>query len=186
MKLEQIAQLRTGITLRQGVKPKQDGDAYLIQMRDISQDFKTFENSIKIDGSGFKSKHLLHQKDILFIAKGQQNKAILYDKNHERAYALSMFIVIEPNQALVLSEYLVWYLNASMAQRQLEKFKEGTATTSIGIKRLKELEIDVPPLKAQRKLTQLIHLMDREAIVLEQIKEKRSAIINALIKQKIK
>ncbi|WP_052599626.1 restriction endonuclease subunit S [Aureispira sp. CCB-QB1] len=185
MKLEQIASLRTGVTFREGVKQKEDGDTYLIQMKDVSEDFKRFENSIRVDGSIFKPKHFLKQKDILFIAKGQHNKAILYDKGYEKACGLSLFIIIHPNQEMVLPEYLVWYLNQSMAQRQLERFKEGTATTSIGIKSLKGLEITLPPLVEQEKLVELIKLKDREEAILEQIKEKRLFIINSLIKLKI-
>lgn len=185
MKLEDIAILRTGITLRQKVRPDKKGDAYLVQMRDIVDNFRGLELSIKIDGSKFSTKHVLQPKDILFVAKGQHNKAILYQGNYQKAFVASMFIVIRPNPKKILAEYLVWYLNEYNAQRQLERYKEGTATTSIGIGSLRLLEIKVPPLEEQKKIIQLIELMDREAELLEQIKEKRTTIITTLIKQKI-
>lgn len=176
-KLSNIGDIQSGITTRTKVENDPTGEVAVIQMRDINNTFSGIANDcFKVKDNTFRERNLLQKGDLLFIAKGRNNYAIPYSGEYKNAVAVSFFFVIRLVED-INPYYLSWYINSPLAQRELEKGKEGTQTTNISKKTLGDLPIVVPTRQKQDLIAKIYALQLREATLLQEIKRKRSALV---------
>ncbi|MCB0615663.1 MAG: restriction endonuclease subunit S, partial [Phaeodactylibacter sp.] len=114
-------------------------------------------------------KHVLKDKDLLFIAKGDNNRACMYYEQYGKAVASSLFFVIRVDQRILIPEYLRWYINAPPIQSKLGLFSRGSHIPSISKKLLLELEVYVPPISIQRQILEVEELWQKEREITERI-----------------
>lgn len=180
-KLKNITSVTTGYYQ----KPDPSGNAYYLHGKHFDQ-----EGNLKADAVLSRDiwidertqKHLLEDKDLLFIAKGDNNRACMYYERYGRAVASSLFFVIRVDADLLIPEYLRWYINASSTQRKLELFSRGSHIPSISKKLLGELEVFAPPLAIQRQILEVDELWQKEKNITQQILiDKESYYQNLLI-----
>jgi len=173
MRIGDVSRITSGHTFRGKVEHDPHGNCLVIQMKDIDREVfsvkdtchRTFKQAIP------PSQHL-KMGDVLFLAKGESNFAVVYDKEIP-AVASSVFLVLRSNQQKVAPEYLAWYLNQEPSQKLLGKIKEGTSVTNISKAALESFEIKLPSLFVQIRLTNLYKLWQIEkAKTLEMIKAK--------------
>ena len=176
IRLSKLADVRSGVTFRTKVSHVKDGDTSVIQMRDVSYENLTISEDVsRIDGRIFKEDSYLKVNDLLFVAKGSKNYSVLYAGQFEKAVAISFFFVIRPKEHIDAS-YLNWYLNSSLAQREFHKGSEGTQIRSISKSSLQDLPVILPSYQDQKKVGSLYALMNKEAQLMDILKEKRKQL----------
>jgi restriction endonuclease S subunit len=109
------------------------------------------------------------------VAKGENNRACLYQSKIGQAAASSTFFVVRLTAAGLLPEYLQWYLNTAYVQGILSGLSKGTQIASLSKKALADLEIPVPPLTTQREILETQRLVAKEKSItaeLTQLKDK--------------
>lgn len=184
--LKDIATIKSGYSFRTKIQNNPEGNTFVIQMRDISDDRSRIVNSPhRIDGSTIKEKHLLQKGDVLFMAKGANNFAICYDENYKPAVAASAFFVLRYIKEYVLPAYLCLFINSSLGQNYLKSNMAGTYIPNVNRSTLAEMEIMIPPLEEQEKIISIFKLFRTEKEILTSILSKKQIMMDELVKQLI-
>jgi restriction endonuclease S subunit len=117
-------------------------------------------------------KHLLHDGDLLFAAKGTKNFAVNFDGTIGLAVASSTFLVVRIKPQYrndIVSEYLQWFINHPVSLQTLKGGAIGTDLPSISKSVLEELEVVVPPMEKQSTILKINELRNREVAIKRQL-----------------
>src|ERR1044072_3357620 len=114
-KFQAYSDIFSGYSFRKSLEINGTNGIGVIQLKDVNTssgeiDYSNLATTPEFHGS---DKYFLKDYDILLIAKGNTNKAILFES---KKYSLPIlpagaFIVIRPIKEYVDSLYLWWYLN---------------------------------------------------------------------------
>ena len=81
---------------------------------------------------------------------------------------------------------MTYYLNSTIAKRALNSSITSTAINMIKTKELEDLEIQLPPLKEQKKIVEFLDLTNKEINLLEELKNQKekyySEVFNNILK----
>ncbi len=177
-----IEGIYAGYSFRNKVMNKEGGDLSVIQMKNV--DYKNYsidQRITLIDSGKLKSKVSLVKNDILFVAKGSNNCAVEYVLDLPQAIASSAFFIIRPDRDKVVPTYLAWYINQPPVQQYLKENIVGTYTPSINKSVIENIMISLPEKSIQEKIATIDQLRKKEFLLMEQISQKRDAVINALL-----
>ena len=169
--LSEIASISTGQTFRQKVtNDPENGRILAIQIKDLSGDFLHINGQPhKVRENQISSGQLLNTGDILFLAKGNVNKAVVYEHDVP-AVAASFFFVIRVKDPAVNSHYLAWFMNQRKTQSIIQRQKEGALIGSVKKSVLENLMVSIPPMKTQKLVAKINTLQ-------HQIAEKTTALL---------
>lgn len=176
--------LFSGYSFREKIEHNPNGDVGILQMKDITDNYLSFDyqNIDKSNDFIFKDKFYLKKNDILFVSKGVNNYAIAIENINFKVVPSATFFVIRVNEKLIIPEYLVWYINQKEAQNYLNEKKAGTYVPNLNKQDVMELPIKVPPLEIQKAIAQTAVLLNKEIEILDKIKNNRKELIqNQLI-----
>ena len=136
------------------------------------------QESVNIDRDDY-----LQSGDILLPAKGSKFSSVIVTDNYNySSVASSSLFVIRVNTDEVLPEYLQWYLNLPRTQWELEKGATGTNISSLSIKYLRKLKIELPDLDVQKKIVSLKILEEKESEILNRLLIARKKLVQAVTK----
>jgi len=184
-KLREIAILTSGIY----AKPDYSPDTLYLQsvhFDDSGQLDPLLKPQLNVDGKI--AKHILQEGDILFAAKGTNNFGVVYLERYGKAVASSSFIVVrikQVSQDEILPAYLAWFLSNTPAIRDFHRKQLGTTIPSISIKKLSEIEAQIPTIEKQHLITNIQQLRNKQkdlTLQLEAVRERQiqQLLINAL------
>ncbi|HET6990241.1 MAG TPA: restriction endonuclease subunit S [Bacteroidia bacterium] len=183
--LGNIAAISSGNTFRGRVENDPLGDCAVIQMKDLDTKFYQVKDTMhKVSKQSIPSSQILRQGDVLFLAKGANNHAIVFQKNYP-AVASSVFFVLRPDPEKITSEYLALYLNQESTQLELQSAKEGSVVTNINMTALAKQQIKVPSMLTQKKLVNLYKLWQVEKEQTQKLLEKKEKYYNNLVLDEI-
>jgi len=184
--LKELVDIRVGYTFRGKIQNEINMDAAIIQLKDIDYNYNRIKTpSIFKDSKKFKSNFFLKENDILFIAKGFRQVAVIYS-NKEKAIATSVFFIITVRNKKLLPEYLMWFLNNKETQAIFERMKSGTSTQNIKKEVLESLKIKLPSKQEQNFIVKYNNLCRKEYIITEKIINKKKALNEQLMLNLIK
>ena len=176
--LKNIAEIFSGHTVRGRVESDPSGEVYAIQLKDLAKHYSEitdFPHQIKL--SGVPKNQILQKGDILFVSKGANNFALVFDKDYP-AIAISVFFVLRITDKKVDPYFLAWYINQEKAQGYLHTGKEGTMITNINKATLENIPVDVPIIKKQKSIVEMNKLWLKEIEITEAIIDKKKRVIN--------
>ena len=167
-KLKDIASINTGFYK----KPDPEGNATYLQGKHFDMTGKlkgdvVLSYDVWIDERA--EKHVLRNQDLLFVAKGENNRTCMYYEHYGKAVASSLFFVIRINQYDLLPEYLHWFMNTPSTQKRIERFSKGSHIPSVSKKSLRELEVQIPPINIQEKILEVDQVWQKEKEITHQI-----------------
>lgn len=185
-KLKTYSEIFSGYTFRKSFQQSNNQMFGVINLKDIDSDSLEikFNDLSTIDDFQGSEKHFLKNQDILVAARGNTNKAILFQQERysRSAVAAGALIVIRPIPSYLDSAYLAWYLNLPKSQRILRQLQMGTTVQNLSITTLLDFEIIIPPLEKQKLIGDFYvnHLENKR---LSRIREKKwDQLINEQIK----
>jgi len=167
-------------------RSKFEGDTLYLQVKHFNQQGKfrkdaTFKSELLLEDN--MRKHLLQDKDLLMLAKGANNRVLLYDKRIGQAVASSSFLIIRMTSALVLPEYLLWFFNTASTQKQLSYLAIGSHIRSLSKKALEKMPIVIPPIDIQKQILMISDTWKKERKLTQQLlKDKESYYEHLLFK----
>jgi len=178
-KLSSVANIRTGYTFRSKIEPQNGGNLYVFQPRDIENEMVKVEpvaiNDVSIN---LIESHLLRNGDLLMPNKGIRFSTFLYRGSHN-SIASSSFFVISPNERVIISEYLQWFLKQPVAMNYLESSITGSTIPTMTKRSLENIIIDFPSLSIQKEIIKKNQLAIREKALSESLIIKRQEYINS-------
>jgi len=131
----------------------------------------------------------LRKSDILFSRIGTIGQVRFVDAE-EQFSILHTIVQIRANEKIVTPRYLYYYLQSAFIQKRSKADVQSMGTPDLGIKKIREFEIPIPPVIIQKKIVQKLdyivaHLEEKKRKILglqkkysELISEKRNTINN--------
>ncbi|MDD3004490.1 restriction endonuclease subunit S [Flavobacterium sp.] len=176
-KLNNIVKIKSGVFAKSDANP----DLHYIQSTDFNKqrNWNKTLNPILANSSKFSS-HILNAGDILFVAKGRDFFAVVYDGMFKPAVASTTFLVLQVQDKSCVPEYLAWYLNHPQTQTLLWSLAKGSAIPSISKSIIEQIEIPIPELSKQITILELHKLQMKEKRIHKQIGKLRQEYINEL------
>jgi restriction endonuclease S subunit len=172
----------SGYSFRNKVEHDPNGDLDVIQMKDLEMNYTRIGTGlIKIDSSTISPKYLLEKGDVLLVAKGGNNFAILFDLDLPKAIASSAFFVLRPNPKLINPGYLAWYINQKPVQQYFIDNRVGTYMPNINKNTILGIEIKVPEKITQERIVEMDALQKREYLLSNELLLKRKQLISYLL-----
>ncbi|MEQ9277942.1 MAG: restriction endonuclease subunit S [Balneola sp.] len=183
MKLEQIAEISFGSVTKTSSK----GRVPCLQVVNITTDGNLdFDKTYYAEGKAENAVSLLPLSSIVLPAKGQKfSSAIISIEQSNTFEASSSLFVIRIKSRSVVPEYLHWYLNRSKIKWRLESVAVGSNISSLSIKELRSLRIEVPELEVQKKIVELKKMQEKELLLIQKLGQKRKKLIEAITKELI-
>jgi len=184
MKLKDIAQITIGLSLnRKKSKEKTNYKYKQFTLKCFDTDFiyPNDEFEIFYSKEPINQKYLTQQNDIV-IRLRYPIKALYIDKYHKDILVPSVMAIIKPTKNIDI-KFLTYYLNSMIIKKELKTKIEGTQIPMIGIKDLNELEINLPDLKKQNQITQILEINDKEIQLLEELRNQKKLLKEAIIKE---
>lgn len=179
--LAAYADVQGGHPFRGTIQESPEGDAFAVQMRDVSPDGGVdWGGLVRTSLDGRKSPEWLRSGDVLFVARGARNYALNLEAVPVAAVCSQNFFLIRVRAAALLPEFLAWQINRVPAQRYLAKNAEGTAQLSIRRGVLEAMPIVVPPLDQQHLIVAFSEDANRERRLLESLMRNREQQLDAL------
>nr|WP_293304527.1 restriction endonuclease subunit S [Allomuricauda sp.] len=186
-KLQNIANIQFGLY----EKPHHTGSIKYLHAGHFDKLYNPTEfkdSYVELDGKN--DKFLLKPNDLILAGKGHRIFAWPYDPNFGEAIPSSLFYIIRPNTDYVLGEYLAYYLNSEKIQYELKLIGAGATITSIPKKELGQITINLPPIKKQQEIIELIRVLDENIELTKDLLEKRTTLkrglVNRIMNQEIK
>lgn len=161
------------------------GRYHLVQIKDVDREHGLRMGALmRVDAPEASESHLLRKGDVLFVARGTRNDAVVFASEMTNAIAGAQFFVIRPTGS-VQPEYLAWYLNQESAQRHVVEYRSGSFVPFVPRAALEELEVLLPPIEDQRRIVAIQELAVREQELFEAIKAKRRELVGAALGRRL-
>jgi len=183
LKLKKITNILVGHPFRGKIPEVTDSNIMVIQMRNISVETGVdWATCIKTEISskwGFKQ---LKQGDILFVARGENNIAVIIDNipQGKLIVAAPQFFIIRVIKEEILPEFLAWLINQKPIQQYFQQRKEGSMTKSIRRQVIEETPIIIPLLQKQQMIIKLSSILQKEKNILKQLISNGEITMNAI------
>jgi len=182
-RIADIATIRNGYAFRGRIEDSKEGDTRVIQASDLTQDNELNADKLFCVQLGKKAhRYHLNENDIVFMARGQRQLAyrpIRQAVTGKPIITSFGLLVISPNKLKASAGYLHWVLNTKQVQQRLQSMKEGTNISFISEKNFGTVEIPLPPLEYQKKISQLIAIHKHREQVRKQLAETDEKITHA-------
>ncbi len=201
-KIKDIADIIIGYQHRgEPISIASDGTHQVVQIKDLQKDsvsdeFVRVPTENRLSTSSLyrvtpKSKaeaYEVKEDDVLFLSRGArylavplvQNYVWPYPKTWEGVIASYYFYILRLKTGDVTPEYLAWVLNQERAQAEMEAVSQGSHMKMIKKEDFANIAVSVPAFKKQCDIITLHHLSVMEGHLVEQIQQKRTAMVDTL------
>lgn len=188
MKLEEIAEIRTGQVLSR--KKSKDGTGIPYKVFTLAsiekegiikeEQIEEFKSNTQLD-----EKVITKENDIIMRLTNPYTSAYI-TKQYENILIPSLVAVIRIKPGKYIPEYVKIYLNSEKAKEQIRKNANGTVIATITTKALKELEIPFIPMKQQQYIIHYTNTYIEEKKQTEKLLELREKEYQFIINENMK
>ena len=172
MKLAQLCHLSSGYTTRSRLEPAPSDGLLAIQLGDSHGD-----NPVRTEdlyryrfAAHPPDRYLVYGGEVLFKSRGEPNiAAVVSSPLGESAVVILPLLILHPHPHLVRADYLAWAINQPDAQHRLNREAQGTSLRMIPKTVLERLDIPLPDLDTQGRITTIHALAQREGRLLHSL-----------------
>ncbi|WP_027392982.1 restriction endonuclease subunit S [Aquimarina latercula] len=170
--------LSSGYSFRGKIKHVHNGGVRIIQLKDFEDNYTSIGNDcFLIDSEKIKSKYYLKTGNVLFIAKGTNNFAIVFKGLDDiPTIASSAIFVLKVNKDIANPDFIAWYINQSKVQNYFKTNEAGTYVTSINKTTLENTPIALPSLELQAKIAKIANLHNKELAINSKISDLKNKL----------
>ncbi|MHA7844726.1 restriction endonuclease subunit S [Serratia sp. D1N4] len=186
MKLGDIADIRSGYTLREAITPVPGGDVRILQIKDLDLGWQWDPGVLpSIAWEQHALPPLLEQGQIVVAARGNRNTAAVY-RGDIPVVATNQFLVItlKKKESEFVPEYLGWALNQPMIQLQFQR--SGSNIQLITKAALMQVSIPVPTIETQHQIGQLQRIWHHEDDLIKKLQDNRRQLEVGILQKLLK
>jgi restriction endonuclease S subunit len=181
LKLADIVTVSSGHPFRGKIPEKPGSGIYAIQMKDVSpEDGVCWDSVIETELIGKKQPDWLTSGDVLFVARGSYNYAVLIEEANKQAICAPHFYILRVTNPSLLPAFLVWQLNQRPLQNYFDSVAEGSLTKSIRRSILEHTEIIVPTIEKQNQILGLYKTIMREKKLYAELTRNADNLMHAI------
>lgn len=178
--LKNMANVRIGYQPRERLEREARGSYRIVQMRDINAAGAILESNLSsFTPTQNPDRYLVSAGDVLFLARGNRNRAYTAENLGENVVASSHFLIVTPDPTVLRPVFLAWYLNSRPIQSFLRSYAQGTTMMLVPRTVFESIEIEVLPLEVQERVMKLVALRDKQITLVKRLEEKRDALVEA-------
>lgn len=181
--LEDVCDIRFGyhaIPLSTGAIP-------YLQIRHFNEDGHLADQPLELIDLDEKSKpHLLQEGDVLFVGKGNRLFAWQYDSTMGPLVASSTFFVLRADMTKILPSFLTTILNAPAFKAHLQQLGAGTNIFSIRKSELGAMELPIPSMDRQEKISTLAKAYQEEIRLAQQVLDQKQLLFKGILTSLLK
>ena len=172
-RLTDVAEITPGYSTPGAIQHQPDGRFQIIQPRHIEESGRPFvfdegRHLMRMDLPDRAQKYCIQPGDVLFMSRGERNRAAAIVSCPANAVPTVAFFVLRPKPA-VIPEYLAWFLNQAPAQTAIAQIRTGAGTPIVQRPQFETLTINVPPVQTQRRIASLSSLLQCEQDLMRQM-----------------
>ena len=183
-KLKDIADVTIGQSFRSRLERDDNPNIAVVQMKDLTAENIIDPTSlIQVNVKKLNDRQLVKKDDIVFRARGQVNTAAHINQEIGQAVIAAPLLRIRILNEIVLSEYLVWWINQPKSQAYMSSYAKGTAQRMISKPVIEELCVEVPSLEKQKQIIELATLAHEEQKLLCELADKRTKYMEGILMQ---
>ena len=185
MRLSELSDIHSGYTARGRLEPRPDGGVPALQLRDVSAHGEIPGADVqRYDLGDLPDRYFVRGGEVVFRSRGEPNTAVaIPDDLPEPIAVIVPLVIIRPDRARILPDYLAWAINQPTAQSALGAGAQGTSLRMIPMATLERLDIPVPDFQAQRQIVALNALATREMQLLQDLAARRTQYMSAILEQ---
>jgi hypothetical protein len=186
--LGQIAKVRLGSPFRERILHQPHGKFLVVQGKDVGADGTlSLEGMVRIaDAPNKKAPDTITTGEIVFQTRGVSYRAAIVPSSESPMIAAGSLFILAPDQARVVPEYLVFFLNLPATQAALRQMATGSTIPNLRRSAIEQLEVPLPDLSDQRQLVELALLVRRQSDIAERINQLRLQELHALTLERAK
>lgn len=186
MTLGDIADIRSGYTLREAITPVPGGDVHILQIKDIERDWQWDPDILPaIAWEQHTLPPRLEQGQIVVAARGNRNTAAVY-RGDIPVVATNQFLIVtlKKKESEFVPEYLGWVLNQPMIQ--LEFQRSGSNIQLITKAALMQVSIPAPAIETQHQIGQLQRIWHHEDDLIKKLQDNRRQLEVGILQKLLK
>lgn len=186
--IKDIASIRTGYSFRKGELQEGKKRALGLQISDLRENRIIHpENLSPIQWEGTGPSSLLKPGEVVLAAKGNHNRAAVYNDVNSEVVPSSQFLILTiAKTGQILPEFLCWTLNYSATQQKLTELQGGTSIPSISKSALSSLPIPLPPMATQEKILRVQSLWEEEQALIDALNINREKMLRGMFQKLIR
>jgi len=178
--LRDIAALQIGYQSGRRIPVVADGPFRIVQAGDIAGDLRVSTAAmLRFVPERDPVRYLVGPDDVLFLARGPHNAAIVPDRELPDTVASNSFFILRPTAA-VRPGYLAWWINHPATQLKIAEMVTGSTVPYVRRGDFERLAVAVPPPHVQDAVVALDAARAREAHLLQQLIDARHRHLSAL------
>ena len=180
MLLSKLAKIQSGHHSRGKIEPRDNGSHFILQAKDVDSYRLTYkaDTMIRFYPDMSRRDSILKKDDILFMARGIRNYSVLLGEIPDSTLAAAYFFIVRVSNKVILPGYLCWYLNQAPVEQYLSRYSgRGVHMPVVRRSALENIEVPVPTLEIQKKITEMDALIRKEQDLLIRLAEKREELI---------
>jgi len=175
--LADLVDIQPGYQTRGKIYESPMGSHRLLQAKDILANAPCWETAISFIPELNPDLYRIMSDDILFIARGYENRAYLAVDPPDDILASNTFYILKPQA--IAPGFLAWWLNQKPAQEYFAQFQVKMGYAYMSKKNLSRLEVPVPTLAIQDKISEALRLWRHEQQLLSDIMTLKEKVMNA-------
>jgi len=185
MRLGELCDIHSGYTARGRLEPRPDGGVPALQLRDVSTSSEIPGTDVqRYDLGDLPDRYFVRGGEVVFRSRGKPNTAVaIPDDLPEPIAVIVPLVIIRPDRARILPDYLAWAINQPAAQSALGAGAQGTSLRMIPMASLERLDVPVPDFQAQRRIVALSALATREMQLLQDLAVRRTQYMSVILEQ---
>ena len=161
--LKDVVEILSGYQARGGLRDNPKGSHTILQGKDIVSDHSAFIYTPRSDTAltrlqptGKYDHYRVEQGDLLFQARGTENKAYFIDEVAPNTLAAATFYILRnKNKNVLLMPWLAWYLNQEPMQSLFRMEASGTSISYVKRSTLMEVFVSLPALNTQQQIVKV-------------------------------
>lgn len=178
IKLKDIANIRTGSP---DFKANSGNEIRMVRMKNINHPLCTIEwDETDSVNEGIRPVKYLAEGDVLIVAKGERNTAVVVSDLRFNAVASNHFFIlsIDPSwQNKLRPEFLAWYINFP-GKAYLQANSAGAVIPNLRKGTLENLELNLPTINDQNWVTDVFQTMLDQRRVFEELFNDRITLLS--------
>ena len=181
--LKEIADIRTGYSFRAKLEPDSEGNALVVQLKELSEKNKIdVSTAVRINMPDISENYLLKKGDLVFRSRGMDSTAAIMDIDSDNIILSAPFQRIRLRDTMaIMPQYLLWYINSKEAQVYFSTNKTGTSVSMISTAVLADLPVVIPVLKIQKRIVEISILSEKEIELQEELIRKKRLLTESVL-----
>jgi hypothetical protein len=181
MRIGDLANIRSGYQFREKIVSDPDAPIGVVQIKDIEDRRRLNPATLdRVVLDRDPRPYMTTAGDVLFLSRGHRQFAVPVEVPLRDTVASSYFYILRPAAPNVVPEYLAWYLNQAPMQEIFKSLAKGTHMPFVSKTEFQDLEIPLPSVEVQRRITAVAELAQREQDLLAEFSKKRYQLIQSL------